>query len=74
LTTGETTMNNQDEKQYKPVQPPKKEVWMKCRASEGCEGNKAYIALQRRNPIQQGGGVSYRYRCTTCNGVWHITV
>ena len=63
-------MSNQ---QNKPVQPPKQEVWMSCRATPGCEGKKAYIALMQRNPTTAGGGTSYRYRCTTCNGVWHIT-
>ena len=59
--------------QNKPIQPPKKVVWMSCRATEGCEGKQAYITLMKRNPITAGGGTSYRYRCTTCNGVWHIT-
>lgn len=63
-----------DEKQNLPVVPPKKEVWMSCRATPGCEGKTAYIALMKRNALTQGGGVSYRYRCLTCKGVWHITV
>lgn len=56
-----------------PIVPKKEVVWMACRAGTGCDGNQAYIALLKRNPITQGGGTSYRYRCTKCNGVWHIT-
>lgn len=62
-----------NDKQNVPIAPPKKEVWMACRAGTGCDGKKAYIALMKRNAIDQGGGISYRYRCTKCNGVWHIT-
>jgi len=60
-------------KQNKPITPPKEVVWMKCRVSEACPGNQAFISLMQRNPLTSGGGTSYRYRCTTCNGVWHIT-
>jgi len=60
-------------KQNKPIQPPKEIVWMKCRAGTACEGNQAYISLMQKNPLMQGGGTSYRYRCMSCNGVWHLT-
>lgn len=66
-------MSNPTGPQNKPIVPPKEIVWMKCRVSEACPGNQAYISLMQRNSILQGGGTSYRYRCTTCNGVWHIT-
>lgn len=59
--------------QTRPVVPPKQIVWMKCRASEACPGNQAYISLLTRNPLVAGGGTSYRYRCTTCNGAWQVT-
>jgi len=62
-----------NEQQTKPVVPPKKVVWMKCRASEACEGNHAYATLIFRHPLLQGGGQTIRYRCTTCNGFFQIT-
>lgn len=62
------------EQQNKPVVPPKKEVWMSCRATPGCEGKKAFISLMQKRAFLQGGGTFYRYRCLTCNGVWHVTV
>ena len=60
--------------QQKPVVPPKKIVWMSCRASEACEGNHAYCTLIFRTPLTQGGGTARRYRCTTCNGVFTISM
>ena len=57
----------------KPITPPKEVVWMKCRHSENCTGNHAYVSLMQAHSLVQGGGTSYRYRCTTCNGAWHIT-
>jgi len=60
--------------QNKPVVPPKKEVWISCRASEACEGNKAYATLIFQKPITAGGGKTTRYRCTTCKGVFTITL
>jgi len=60
--------------QQKPVQPPKKIVWMTCRAAEHCEGKQAYATLIFRKTIMQGGGTTTRYRCTTCNGSFSITV
>lgn len=59
--------------QNKPIAPPKEIVWMSCRVGGSCEGRQAYISLMQRNSLMNGGGTSYRYRCTTCNGVWHIT-
>jgi len=60
--------------QNTPITPPKEIVWMTCRAGgSGCGGNQAYISLMQRNSLLNGGGTSYRYRCTKCNGVWHIT-
>ncbi len=56
-----------------PTQLAKKTVWMKCRANEKCEGNQAYVVFKKRHLLQNGGGISFRYRCTTCNGVWHLT-
>jgi len=47
-------------------------VWMSCRARQGCEGNQAKVVFRRRLAIQQGGGTATRYRCMTCNGVFHI--
>ena len=59
--------------QNKPAVPRKKIVWMRCRASEACDGNHAYATLIIRKPIEQGGGTITRYRCTTCNGMFQIT-
>ena len=56
-----------------PAQPKKETVWMKCRANEKCEGNEAYVVFKKQQPLIQGGGTSYRYRCTKCKGVWHLT-
>lgn len=49
-------------------------VWMACRATPGCKGNHARVMILQRNSLLNGGGVSYRYRCTTCNRIWHLTV
>jgi len=59
--------------QNKPVVPKKEIVWMSCRAGTGCAGNQAYVSLIFRHPLVQGGGTTYRYRCTTCNGIWNVT-
>jgi hypothetical protein len=59
----------------KPPKPaPQKEqkveiVWMSCRARAGCEGKQQQVVWKHRQP---GGGFNFRYRCTTCNGVWHL--
>ena len=58
-----------------------KEVWIKCRARESCEGNKAVVVSKRvHQPLTaaggfnaQMGGATVRYRCTTCKGVFHVT-
>jgi len=60
--------------QQKPIVPPKKVVWMKCRAAEHCEGNHAYATLIFRKTLVQGGGQTTRYRCTTCDGTFSVTV
>ena len=61
------------QQQNKPVAPPKKIVWMSCRASNACDGNHAYATLIFRNLLEEGGGQTIRYRCTTCNGSFQIT-
>ena len=55
-------------------------VWMKCRAKPDqqidsravCKGNEAVVVFKRKLSMQQGGGTSTRYRCTSCKGSWHI--
>lgn len=47
-----------------------KSVWMKCRAKAACEGNNCVYVRKFRLPA---GGQSIRYRCSTCNGTFHIT-
>jgi len=47
-----------------------KSVWMKCRAKAGCESNSCVYVRKFRLPA---GGQSIRYRCTACNGTFHIT-
>ena len=59
--------------QNKPVVPEKKIIWMKCRASEACDGNQAYATMIFARPFVQGGGKTVRYRCLKCNGVFSIT-
>lgn len=60
--------------QQKPVIPPKKTIWMKCRAGGACEGNQAYCSMVFKKGLLQGGGTSRRYRCLTCNGSFVVTV
>lgn len=48
------------------------EVWMSCRATEGCKGTKAKIVFMQRLPLQAGGGTALRYKCLTCGGAFHI--
>jgi len=64
------------------VQEPKpgeKRVWMKCRATKGCEGNAAVLVFQKdMNQMDPGGGFDpqgtvVRYRCLTCGRPFHIT-
>jgi len=57
--------------------PPKvdkdvgKTVWVNCRAKASCEGHESKITMKFK---LQNGGNSIRYRCLTCNGVFHITL
>jgi len=62
--------NKPSQPQIKPIVPPKEIVWMSCRA--GCGGNQAYVSMIFRTPLASGGGTVYRYRCTSCNGVWTV--
>ena len=51
-----------------------KPVWLACRATPGCEGK--YAKLSWRKKLMDGmveRGETFRYRCTTCNKVFHIT-
>ena len=51
----------------------KKQVWMACRATPGCEGK--YAVLVWRKPVMDGmvpQGESFRYRCLTCQQAFHI--
>jgi hypothetical protein len=59
--------------QNKPVIPEKKIVWIKCRASEACDGNQAYATMIITRPATAGGGRTTRYRCCKCNGMFQIT-
>lgn len=57
-------------------------VWMHCRAKpdnqidahKPCQGNQAKVVFRKPRSMMQGGGSITRYRCLTCNGVWHITL
>jgi hypothetical protein len=63
------------QQQNKPtVLKNQKPVWIKCRASEACDGNEAIPTMVFTKPITQGGGRTTRYRCTTCKGVFTITL
>lgn len=51
------------------VNPDKKIVWMNCKATPGCDGRQAEVVFT----LPDGTGVnSTRYRCQTCNRVWHL--
>jgi len=58
-----------------PPKPQKKAgtktVWITCRAKAGCDGKQAILVFEKKLPQ---GGTARRYRCTTCNGSFHITV
>ena len=61
--------------QIKPILlKDQKEVWMNCRASEACEGHYAIPTIAFPKPFAAGGGRTTRYRCTTCKGVFTITL
>ena len=47
-----------------------KVVWISCRARDGCDGKQAIYVMKHKLPQ---GGTSYRYRCKTCGGAFHIT-
>ena len=71
---------------WTPPEPPKKIVWITCRASNGmggtrgCEGRQAEVVYERaNNPVTQEGGFepnaggrAVRYKCLTCRGSFHI--
>jgi len=50
-------------------------VWMKCRANgPGCGANQVtlvWVTDLNKTP-NSGGGKSYRYRCISCKGVFHV--
>lgn len=49
----------------------KRQVWVSCRATNGCEGKKAWVTIHQKNP---GGGSTTRYKCCTCNRPFFIRV
>jgi hypothetical protein len=52
-----------------------KTVWIKCRASEKCEGQKAVIKFAKEvsGPFDSDtGGRLVRYQCCTCGQSFHI--
>ena len=74
-----------EQKPQAPEAPPKKLVWIKCRArrgepGQGCEGNQAEVVFDRSanttSPdgsfMPTGGGHMIRYRCQLCRGTFHI--
>ena len=64
------------------VKEAPKKVWIRCRANERCEGNEAVIVWEtKQKPATMAGGTfivaeragkMIRYRCCTCQGVFHI--
>ena len=48
-----------------------KKVWISCRSKAHCPGNEALVVFKRSMPK---GGKTIRYRCTTCNGAFHISL
>jgi len=62
-----------------PDKTDKDAVAMSCRAhpktdidGRDCPGMRAKIVFKKTLPMQAGGGTVARYRCLTCDGVWHI--
>jgi len=60
------------------LKPGEKQVWIKCRATEGCPGNYAVIVFNKDlNKTEPGGGFNpqgnvVRYRCLTCGKSFHV--
>lgn len=44
-------------------------VWMNCQAPGKCEGTQAVLIMKF---ITKGVGRTFRYKCTTCGGHFHI--
>ena len=52
---------------------PDKQIWIKCRANEVCEGNYAIMVFSKN--LADGMvpmGTVYRYKCLTCKQPFHI--
>ncbi len=52
---------------------PKKQIWISCRATEGCEGKYAVMSFSKK--LADGMvpmGTVFRYKCLTCNMPFHI--
>ena len=62
-------IQNGDPKTQTAAGTDKDIVWMKCRASERCEGNYAKISRQWKG---NSGGSAVRYVCQTCNTPFHV--
>lgn len=63
------------QQQGKPtILKDQKPIWMKCRASEACEGKQAIPTMLWSKALVAGGGRTIRYKCCTCNGSFAITV
>ena len=46
-----------------------KPVWMNCIVSHKCEGTQAHLVMKFH---VKGVGITYRYKCCTCGGVYHV--
>jgi DNA-directed RNA polymerase subunit M/transcription elongation factor TFIIS len=66
----EVKMDDSWEQEH-PV-PPTEPDWMTCRATPECKGRMAVVTVLQEHSFVDGGGVSRRYQCTTCKGVWHL--
>jgi len=43
--------------------PENEEVWVSCRATQGCPGKMAKVEMKRKLPM---GGTYLKYKCLTC--------
>jgi len=62
-------MTDQEQKQPPPSKKPLH--FIRCQASQRCEGNQARLDFKKK---LASGGHAYRYTCLTCNKAWHISL
>jgi len=53
------------------VFPEDETVWMACRATQGCPGNKTKVEMKQKLP---SGGTYLKYKCLTCGKGFGVVV